>query len=75
MSHHAAFSTRARPQNLLKVPGHGAAVPAAIHGKAEEILRPKDKGYLHLHDSAFLAERGCLGGVNLPRHPAPAHQH
>ena len=75
MTHHDAFSTRVRNQNLVKVPGHGPSFPPAVHGKAEEGLRAKDKGYLHLHDSAFLAERGCLGGVNLPRRPAPGHQH
>jgi hypothetical protein len=71
MSHHAAFSTRIRRQIVLKVPLAGYS--GAIHGKAEDQISVKDKGYLH--DSAFLAERGCLGPANLPRHPAPAHQH
>jgi len=73
MPHHAAFSTRVRSQDTFKVPGRGGGYPAAIHGKAEEQISAKDKGYLH--DSAFLAERGCMGAANLPRHPASEHHH
>lgn len=70
MKHHPAFSTRVRIQGVFDVPGRSIGIPAALHGKAEDALPAKDRGYLH--DSAFLAERGCLGPANLPRHLTPA---
>lgn len=73
MSHHAAFSTRVRDKGIFRVSGRDEGQPATMHGRAEEQMPAKNKGYLH--DSAFLADRGCLGAANLPRHPAPAHQH
>jgi hypothetical protein len=71
MVHHAGFLTRIRNHN----PSHTPDPFASVHDQAEENLPAKDTGYRHPHDSSFLAERGCLGGVNLPRHPAPAHPH
>jgi hypothetical protein len=77
VTHQAAFSNRVRNRVIFTVSSRGTGYPVAIHGKAEGQISAKDvsardKGYRH--DSAFLAERGCLGAANLPRHPAPAHQ-
>jgi hypothetical protein len=69
MTHHPAFSTRVRNQEVTKVPGHGVACPSAIHGTAAGSPAAKIKGLPH--DSAFLAERGCLGAAKLPGRPLP----
>jgi hypothetical protein len=73
MTQHAVFSTQVRSKVGFNLSGRGASYPTAIHGNAEEQFTAKGKSYLH--DSAFLADRGCLDGSNLPRHPAPAHRY
>jgi hypothetical protein len=73
MTHHPAFSTRVQNQEADKVTGYGMASLAAIHGKAAGLSAAKTKGLLH--DSAFLAERGCLGASKLAGHPGQAHSH
>lgn len=73
MTHHPAFSTRVRNQGVTKANGHSVACPAVIHGNAVGAQAANGKGMPH--DSAFLAERGCLGGAKLPGHTAQAHLH
>jgi hypothetical protein len=73
MTHGPALSTGVRLREADNGPGHGVANPPAIHGKAEE--SPAAKTKVLLHDSAFLAERGCLDAGKLARHPGQAHPH
>jgi hypothetical protein len=72
MTHHPAFSARVRSQQIHKANGHGAAIPAVLHGNAGPSAT-KTKSLLH--DSAFLAERGCLGAGKVHGHSGTAHQH
>jgi hypothetical protein len=73
MHHHPTFSTRVGNQGFVEPTGHAAAFPSVIQGSAESLPAAKNKR-LH-HDTAFLAERGCLGTVILTGHPVPTHQH
>jgi hypothetical protein len=61
MTHHPAFSTRVGNQEADKATRHSEASPGAIHEKAGGSPAARTKGMLH--DSAFLAERGCLGAA------------
>jgi hypothetical protein len=71
MTHHPAFSTRVRNQEADKAMGHSVVNPSATPGNAAGLSAAKTKGLLH--DSAFMAERGCLGASKLAGHPGQAH--
>ncbi|MDP9051948.1 MAG: hypothetical protein M3O31_14710 [Acidobacteriota bacterium] len=73
MNHHPAFSTHIPNQAIVKSVGHQKVCLSVIHGGAESAPATKNKGLLH--ETAFLAERGCLGTVSHPGHPGPAHRH
>ena len=69
MSEHVSFSLHKKSTMPLKASG-----PVRSAGRARHGVKAAAKD-CNSAESAFLAERGCLGAVNLPRPGAPAMQH
>jgi hypothetical protein len=63
-----------RIEEVYKDAPHLDGFPAERRPKAEA-RKPAAKDKTHLWDSAFQADRGCLGCGLGPRHPGPHLQH
>jgi hypothetical protein len=67
------FTPHGRDKDVLKNATQGVGVPASRQAKVAGQPAAKDKA--HLWETAFHADRGCLGCGLGPIHPAPLPRH